>query len=82
MALKTYECATEKKRTKNALVPKLLRKNEKCRTGGDFLESYFPSCSVEKSSKIIDEPIDLANKVSCQEKDEERHLSCISQLKI
>ena len=41
--------------------------NEKCRTGGDFLESYFygfVACGKKKKSgKIMDEPIDLANKV-------------------
>ena len=40
--------------------------NEKCRTGGDFLESYFygfVACGKKKTGKIMDEPIDLANKV-------------------
>ena len=61
---KTYECA-EKKGTKNALAFSK-EENEKCRTGGDFLESYFygfVACGKKKTGKIMDEPIDLANKV-------------------
>ena len=54
-----------KKGTKNALAFSK-EENEKCRTGGDFLESYFygfVACGKKKTGKIMDEPIDLANKV-------------------